>query len=158
MAEEITGIIGGTGLGQALAGHIENAELRQVDTPFGSPSGPVMVGRLGARKVAFINRHGPGHRLSPGEVPYAANIFALKKLGARTLIASGAAGSLREGIAPRELVVVDQFIDKTFRRQSSFFAGFGAVQRALTSAWKGRSFPLVPNHSCTGSGAATLSG
>jgi len=127
MAEEITGIIGGTGLGQALAGHIENAESRQVDTPFGSPSGPVMVGRLGARKVAFINRHGPGHRLSPGEVPYAANIFALKKLGARTLIASGAAGSLREGIAPRELVVVDQFIDKTFRRQSSFFAGFGAV-------------------------------
>jgi 5'-methylthioadenosine phosphorylase len=86
-----------------------------------------MVGWLGERKVAFLNRHGKAHTLSPSEVPYAANIFALKKLGARTLITGGAVGSLQEAIAPKELVVVDQFIDKTFRRQSSFFADFGAV-------------------------------
>ncbi len=127
MQDEIIGVIGGTGLGDGLAEHIKRAESKEIDTPFGRPSGPIMVGWLGARKVAFISRHGPGHTLSPSEVPYAANVFALKKLGAKTLIASAAVGSLRQDIAPKELVVVDQFIDKTFRRQSSFFADFGAV-------------------------------
>ncbi len=127
MTEEIIGVIGGSGLGDGLAEHIKRAESKEIDTPFGRPSGPIMVGWLGARKVAFINRHGPGHTLCPSEVPYAANVFALKKLGAKTLIASAAVGSLRQEIAPKELVVVDQFIDKTFRRQSSFFADFGAV-------------------------------
>lgn len=127
MAEETIGIIGGSGLGDGLAEQIQKVELKEIDTPFGKPSGPVSLGWLGARKVAFLNRHGKGHTLSPSEVPYAANIFALKKLGVKTLIASGAVGSLQEDIAPKELVVVDQFIDKTFRRQSSFFAEMGAV-------------------------------
>lgn len=127
MAEEIIGIIGGSGLGDALAEQIKKIEYQDIDTPFGKPSGPVAVGYLGIRKVAFLNRHGKAHTLSPSEVPYAANIFALKKLGVTTLITGGAVGSLQEDIAPKELVVVDQFIDKTFRRQSSFFADFGAV-------------------------------
>ncbi|HIJ70709.1 MAG TPA: S-methyl-5'-thioadenosine phosphorylase [Planctomycetes bacterium] len=131
MAEELVGIIGGTGLGDELAKLITDAKNEDVRTPFGRPSGPALVGQIGTRRIAFINRHGPGHRLGPGEVPYAANIFALKKLGATCLIASGAVGSLTEEIAPKDLVVADQFIDKTFRRQDSFFTDFGAVHCEL---------------------------
>jgi len=127
MAEELVGIIGGTGLGDALAEQLTGAEFHDVDTPFGRPSAAIMVGRIGQRRVAFLNRHGPGHKLSPSEVPFAANIFALKKLGVHTVIGSGAVGSLREEIAPGELVIVDQFIDKTFRRTNTFFGGCGAV-------------------------------
>ncbi len=127
MAEELVGIIGGTGLGDALAAEIGGAELQNVDTPFGAPSADIMLGTFGKRRIAFLNRHGEGHKLSPSEVPFAANIFALKKLGARVVIGSGAVGSLREEIAPGDLVVVDQFIDKTYRRTSSFFGGYGAV-------------------------------
>ena len=131
MAEELIGVIGGSGLGDALFEHISGAQRQQVDTPFGAPSSPVVIGSMGKKKVAFLNRHGDGHRLGPSEVPYAANIFALKKLGVTTLIASGAVGSLREEIAPKDLVVVDQFIDKTFRRQGSFFGKVGAVHCEL---------------------------
>ena len=127
LAEELIGIIAGTGLGDALAGHIVEAEFHDIKTPFGSPSTAIMVGRFGQNKIAFLNRHGKGHKLSPSEVPFAANIFALKKLGCRTVIASGAVGSLREEIAPGDLVIIDQFIDKTFKRTSSFFSGFAAV-------------------------------
>jgi 5'-methylthioadenosine phosphorylase len=131
MTEELIGIVGGTGLGEVLAAKIEDVKFRDVDTPFGRPSDRIMVGRMGARRVVFINRHGRGHKLSPSEVPYAANIFALKKLGARTVIATGAVGSLRQSISPGELVIASQFIDKTFRRQSSFFAGYGAVHTEM---------------------------
>ncbi|UCF16257.1 MAG: hypothetical protein JSW59_02125, partial [Phycisphaerales bacterium] len=127
MAEELIGIIGGTGLGDALTGQMSGARCHDVDTPFGKPSAAILVGKFGKRKIAFLSRHGDGHKLSPGEVPFAANIFALKKLGVHTIISSGAVGSLQERIAPGDLVVADQFIDKTFRRKSSFFAGFGAV-------------------------------
>ena len=127
MAEELIGIIGGTGLGDALTEHLEDGEFHDIDTPFGEPSMAIFVGKLGKRKVAFLNRHGKGHKLSPGEVPYAANIFALKELGVNVVIGSGAVGSLREEIAPGNLVIVDQFIDKTFKRQNSFFKGYGAV-------------------------------
>ncbi len=127
MAEDIIGIIGGSGLGDALGEHINNAEMRDIDTPFGKPSGPVMLGRLGSRIIAFINRHGRGHKFSPSQVPYAANIFALKLLGVKSCIATAASGSLRERIKPKDLVVVDQIIDKTFKRKSSFFDGVAAV-------------------------------
>ena len=127
MAEELIGIIGGTGLGDALTEHLEDGEFHDIDTPFGKPSMAIFVGKLGKRQIAFLNRHGKGHKLSPGEVPYAANIFALKKLGVHAVIGSGAVGSLREEIAPGNLVIVDQFIDKTFKRQNSFFEGYGAV-------------------------------
>lgn len=133
MTDGMVGIIGGTGLGDALAGEVSGAELHDVDTPFGRVSSPVLVGTIGNKQVAFLNRHGEGHRLSPSEVPFAANIFALKKLGVTSVIASGAVGSLREEIRPRELVVAEQVIDKTFRRQGTFFSGFGAVHCELSS-------------------------
>jgi 5'-methylthioadenosine phosphorylase len=127
MPTELIGVIGGTGLGDALAQRLTGAERREVDTPFGRPSGPVLLGTLGKRRVAFLNRHGDGHKLSPSEVPFAANIFALKKLGVHTVIASGAVGSLQAKVAPGDLVLVDQFIDKTFKRANTFFTGYGAV-------------------------------
>ena len=127
MAGELVGIIGGTGLGDALAKELSTVEYKEVETPFGRPSGPILLGELGRRRIAFVNRHGEGHTLPPAEVPYTANIFALKQLGVRTVIASGAVGSLREQIAPGDLVLVTQFIDKTFKRTNTFFGGFGAV-------------------------------
>jgi 5'-methylthioadenosine phosphorylase len=138
MSEELIGIIGGTGLGDALAKRIVDAELNDIDTPFGKPSTAILVGRFGKRKIAFLSRHGEGHKYSPSKVPFAANIFALKKLGVRTVISSGAVGSLVEQIAPGDLVIVDQFIDKTFRRTSSFFGGFGAVHCELANPTCGR--------------------
>lgn len=127
MAEELIGIIGGTGLGDAIGEYINDKEVCDIETPFGKPSTSIVIGKLGSKKIAFLNRHGKGHKLSPSEVPYSANIFALKKLGVHTIISSGAVGSLRSEIGPGDLVIVDQFIDKTFRRQSSFFGGFGAI-------------------------------
>lgn len=138
MAKGLTGIIGGTGLGEALAEDIKGAEFQDIETPFGRPSAKLMVGRLGENEIAFINRHGDGHKLSPSEVPYAANIFALKKLGVHSVIASGAVGSLREEIAPGDLVLVDQFIDKTFKRTNSFFGNYGAVHCEMTQPVCGR--------------------
>jgi len=127
MTEELVGIIGGTGLGDALHSQIANVEFHDVDTPFGKPSDKIMVGQFADRPIAFLNRHGQGHRLMPSQVPYAANIFAMKTLGVRAVIASGAVGSLREQIAPCNLVIVDQLIDKTFRREGTFFSKYGAV-------------------------------
>ena len=138
MAEELVGIIGGTGLGDALAEHIIDAEFYDIKTPFGRPSTSIMVGRIGQKRVAFLNRHGKGHKFSPSEVPFAANIFALKKLGVRTVIGSGAVGSLREEIAPGNLVIVDQFIDKTFKRVNSFYRDFGAVHCEMAQPVCGR--------------------
>lgn len=125
--EPIIGLVGGSGLGDALAEKITQITVHDVQTPFGKPSAPLRIGTLAGRRVAFLARHGEGHRYNPSGVPYAANIFALKQLGVTTVIAGGAVGSLREEIAPGHLVLVDQFIDKTCRRQRSFFDKLGAV-------------------------------
>ena len=138
MAKGLIGVIGGTGLGDALCEHLIDAEFHDIDTPFGKPSTSIMVGNAGQNKIAFLNRHGKGHKLSPSEVPFAANIFALKKLGVHTVISSGAVGSLREEIGPGDLVVVDQFIDKTFRRTNSFFSGSAAVHCEMAEPVCGR--------------------
>jgi len=138
MADRLVGIIGGTGLGDALAENIIQSELCEVETPFGRPSTKIMIGRLGENKIAFLNRHGKGHKLSPSEVPFAANIFALKKLGVHTVIGTGAVGSLREQIAPGDLVIVEQFIDKTFKRQNTFFKDFAAVHCEMAEPVCGR--------------------
>ncbi|UCC96394.1 MAG: S-methyl-5'-thioadenosine phosphorylase [Phycisphaerales bacterium] len=138
MTNELIGIIGGTGLGETLGEYIADAERHEIETPFGKPSAAILVGTLGKRNVAFLNRHGEGHKLSPSEVPYAANVFALKKLGVRAIFSSCAVGSLREEIAPGHLIVVDQFIDKTFRRTGSFFGGFGAVHCEMAEPTCGR--------------------
>jgi 5'-methylthioadenosine phosphorylase len=138
MASELIGVIGGTGLGDALAEQLSGVEHRQMQTPFGAPSGPIMIGTFGNRQIAFVNRHGEGHKLSPCEVPYAANLFALKQLGVHAVVASGAVGSLQGKIAPGDLVIVDQFIDKTFKRTSTFFAGYGAVHCEMALPCCGR--------------------
>ncbi len=127
MEDSLIGIIGGTGLEDSLAEHLSDIQSVEIDTPFGKTSSPVTIGKVSDNRVALLNRHGPGHQLLPSEVPYAANVFALKKLGARVLISSGAVGSLRQEIKPGDLVLVDQFIDKTYKRQNTFFSRFGAV-------------------------------
>ena len=119
------GIIGGTGLEEALG--TESGEKLSPDTPFGPAASPITVTRWQGVDVAIVQRHGPGHVLNPSAVPYRANIFALKSLGVTHIIASGACGSLVEEIEPRQLVVADQVIDKTFKRPNSFFDGLLAV-------------------------------
>jgi 5'-methylthioadenosine phosphorylase len=118
------GIIGGSGL-YAMDGLTDVREVA-VETPFGSPSDAIVCGRLGDTRLLFLPRHGRGHRLLPSELPFRANIWALKKLGAERIIAVSAVGSLREAIAPGHLVVPDQFIDRTFGRVGTFF-GNGIV-------------------------------
>lgn len=119
MAQADVGIIGGTGLGEALLQR--GGEALSVETPFGPPSAPPVLAEWNGVRVAFLARHGNGHVHNPSTVPYRANIWALKRLGVRSIIASGATGSLRETIAPADLVLCDQVIDKTFRRAGTFF-------------------------------------
>ena len=120
MRRVMLGVIGGTGLGEAL-GALGAGEVHDVVTPFGKPSAPITVTELGGVPVALLSRHGEGHLLNPSTVPYRANIYALKRLGVTHILASGAVGSLREEIAPRSLVIPDQVIDKTFRRPGTFY-------------------------------------
>lgn len=113
------GIIGGSGL-YRLAG-LENVRALDIETPFGRPSTQVRVGILNGREVAFISRHAEGHTLSPSEIPYAANICALKMVGVKRVVSISAVGSLREELAPRSFVVPDDIIDRTVGRQRTFF-------------------------------------
>jgi 5'-methylthioadenosine phosphorylase len=117
-------VIGGSGL-YDLAG-LEDVEELSVETPFGPPSDAVVCGRMDGARMLFLARHGRGHRLTPSEVNYRANLFALKKLGAERVIAVSAVGSMREDVHPGDIVVVDQFIDRTRGRPSTFF-GDGIV-------------------------------
>jgi len=119
------GIIGGSGL-YAMAELTEQEEVT-VDTPFGPPSDSLLVGTLAGRRVAFLPRHGRGHVLTPTEVPYRANIHALKQLGVRFIIAVTAVGSLREELVPGHFVVPDQAIDRTKGIRPASFFGEGAV-------------------------------
>jgi 5'-methylthioadenosine phosphorylase len=120
MAAVMLGVIGGTGLGEAL-GALGAGEAHRVTTPFGEPSGPITVTDVGGVRVALLSRHGEGHLFNPSSVPYRANVFALKQLGVTHILASGAVGSLREDVAPRSLVIPDQVIDRTSRRPSTFY-------------------------------------
>ncbi len=118
------GIIGGSGL-YDLAG-LESAEAISVDTPFGPPSDDLQVGEIAGRRVAFIARHGKGHRVDPSHIPYRANVYALKAAGVKKILSVSAVGSMREALAPGQIVLADQFIDRTRHRQASFF-GEGCV-------------------------------
>jgi 5'-methylthioadenosine phosphorylase len=120
MDRGVVGIIGGTGLGEAL-GTLAGGEVREMDTPFGRPSGPITLAEIEGCPVALLSRHGDGHLRNPSTVPYRANIWALKSLGVTHILASGAVGSLREEVAPRHLVIPDQIIDRTHRRAGTFF-------------------------------------
>jgi len=126
MSDPLLGVIGGSGLYE-LPGLAEVEHVR-VRTPFGDPSDEIVLGRLGDTRLAFLPRHGRGHRLLPSELPFRANVYALKKLGAAWIVAVSAVGSLREEIAPGHVVVPDQFIDRTRGRvdESTFF-GRGVV-------------------------------
>lgn len=122
--QTMIGVIGGSGV-YRIDG-LEGASWVRVKTPWGRPSDEVLVGRLEGVPMAFLPRHGRGHVHSPGSVPYRANIDALKRLGCTDVIAVSAVGSLRDDYAPGDFVIVDQFIDRTFARQKSFF-GEGVV-------------------------------
>lgn len=115
------GIIGGSGLGQAIGA--EQGRTAFADTPFGKPSAPIVLTQWQGVEVAILQRHGVGHVLNPSQVPYRANIFALKRLGVTHILASGATGSLREDIHPGDLVIADQIIDKTSKRAGTFYEG-----------------------------------
>ena len=118
------GIIGGSGL-YDMADVTDRSEVT-LSTPFGDPSGPYLLGTLRGKRVAFLSRHGAGHRLSPSELNYRANIFGMKMLGVEYLLSASAVGSLKEGLPPLDIVIPDQFIDRTKGRGSTFF-GRGLV-------------------------------
>ncbi|RMH02800.1 MAG: S-methyl-5'-thioadenosine phosphorylase [Planctomycetota bacterium] len=118
------GVIGGSGV-YDLAG-LEDARELELNTPYGRPSDALLLGRLDGVEVAFLPRHGRGHRFTPSEVPYRANVYALRMLGVERLLSVSAVGSLCEEYAPGDFVLVDQFIDRTHRRVQTFF-GDGIV-------------------------------
>lgn len=115
------GIIGGSGL-YSMAGLTETSEIK-MKTPFGAPSEAIVLGKLEGKRVAFLARHGRGHRLLPTEINYRANIYALKMLGVERVISISAVGSLQEDLRPGEFLVPDQFVDRTKNRASTFFGG-----------------------------------
>jgi 5'-methylthioadenosine phosphorylase len=114
------GLIGGSGLGQALA-DASSGTRHEIDTPFGRPSDAIIETAWAGVPVLVLSRHGPGHLLNPSQVPFRANIFTLKQLGCTHILASGAVGSLREEFKPKDLVIPDQIIDKTHKRANTFY-------------------------------------
>jgi 5'-methylthioadenosine phosphorylase len=143
------GIIGGSGL-YSMPG-FEAQEERVIDTPWGAPSDPYVVGRLAGKEVAFLARHGRGHRLSPSELNFRANIYGFKSLGVERILSLSAVGSLKEEHKPLDFVIPDQFVDRTRGRISTFF-GEGLV------AHVGFSHPICPQLSRVAFAAAEASG
>ncbi len=124
-ARQVVGVIGGSGI-YDIDG-LEDRRWVKVESPFGEPSDEILTGTLGGQPMAFLPRHGRGHKIPPSEVNYRANIDALKRLGVHDLLSLSAVGSLNEKLAPGTFVIVDQFIDRTFAREKSFFGkGFVA--------------------------------
>ena len=124
MAPNVLGVIGGSGFYQMNG--LDKVEMMELETPFGRPSDPFYQGRIGDLQVVFLARHGRGHRLLPSEINYRANVFGMKQLGVTHLVSVSTAGSLKEEIHPGELMIPDQFIDRTFKRPETFF-GDGLV-------------------------------
>ena len=124
MARTVLGVIGGSGFYQM--GGLEMVERIELDTPFGKPSDCYYRGQMGEVEVVFLSRHGRGHRIMPSELNYRANIYGMKRLGVEHLVSVSTAGSMKEEIAPGDLVVVNQFVDHTYKRPASFF-GAGIV-------------------------------
>ena len=113
------GIFGGSGFYSLF----DNAEEIEIDTPYGKPSDKITIGEIAGRKVAFLPRHGRGHKFAPHTIPYKANMWAFKELGVEKIIAPTAAGSLQPNIKPGEFVVCDQFVDRTYGRAQTFYDG-----------------------------------
>ena len=123
------GIIGGSGLYHI--GGLTNREKREVDTPFGEPSDELHVGELEGHEVVFLPRHGRGHRLLPSEVNYRANIWALKKLGVEWIISVSAVGSFKKEIRPLDIVLIDQYFNRTYERRHQTFFGDGIAAHIM---------------------------
>jgi len=121
MPRATIGVIGGTGLYEIEG--LRDVQEVALDTPFGKPSDSIVVGRLGGVGVAFLPRHGRGHRILPSELPSRANIYALKSLGVQQIIAVCSAGSFKEAVKPGDLLIPDQLIDRTVARPATFFGG-----------------------------------
>lgn len=119
MSRITLGLIGGSGMADLLTAG--TGQPHEIETPFGRPSDAILESDWNGVRVLILSRHGPGHTISPSKIPFRANIFALKQLGCTHIIASGAVGSLRQEMKPRDLVIPDQIIDRTFRREPSFF-------------------------------------
>ena len=124
-------LIGGTGLYQFPG--LENVEKRAVETPWGAPSGPVVLGELRGRRVAFLARHGANHERLPGEINFRANVWALKSVGVRTIVGVSATGSLREGLKPGDLALPSQYLDFTRGQRAASFFGNGVVAHVSTA-------------------------
>jgi 5'-methylthioadenosine phosphorylase len=149
MSEWTIGVMGGSGLYELEA--LEEAQWIEVDTPWGPPSDALLVGRLHGVKFVFLPRHGRGHRIPPRHLNFRANIDALKRAGCTDLLAISAIGSLRESLPPGRFVVVDQFVDRTFARESSFF-GPGLVAHVSMAD------PVCPRLSSLAADAAEAAG
>lgn len=121
LPEAKIGVIGGSGLYQMPA--LDDVEELGLTTPFGDPSDSLFIGMLAGVRVAFLPRHGRGHRLLPTEIPFRANIYAMKLLGVERIISASAVGSLREELKPMDILFPDQFFDRTRQRASTFFGG-----------------------------------
>ncbi len=129
MSERVIGVIGGSGI-YDLEG-LTDVEEVAVDTPFGAPSDKYVTGRLGDARLVFLARHGRGHRVLPHDINYRANIFGMKTLGVQWLISLSAVGSMREDIRPGDMVIVDQFFDRTTGRDTTFFGNGVAAHVSL---------------------------
>jgi len=124
MAKSVLGIIGGSGI-YDLPG-LGNVQEQRIASPWGDPSGPLRIGEIAGLPVVFLSRHDQGHRLSPSDINYRANIDVLKRAGVTDLVSLSACGSFKEELPPGSFILVDQFVDRTYRRESSFF-GKGLV-------------------------------
>src|SRR5262245_28693322 len=149
MTTTTIGVIGGSGFYQMPG--LQGIEQVEIDTPFGKPSDPFLRGRMGNAEVIFLSRHGKGHRILPSEVNFRANVFGMKMLGAQHLVSVSTAGSLREEIRPGEMVVADQFIDRTLRREGTFFGNGIVVHVSLAD-------PVCPRLSGALAAAARAAG
>ncbi|MEU7883591.1 S-methyl-5'-thioadenosine phosphorylase [Microbispora bryophytorum] len=125
------GVIGGSGFYSLL----EDAEEIDVTTPYGPPSDSITVGRIGERTVAFVPRHGRGHTIPPHRIPYRANMWALRSLGVRQVLAPSAVGSLRTEIGPGALVIPDQLVDRTQSREQTYYDAGGAVHVSFSDPY-----------------------
>src|SRR5271170_4550568 len=124
MTKAVLGIIGGSGI-YDLPG-LEKVRSKKIKSPWGEPSGPLRVGEIAGMPVVFLSRHSEGHRNSPSDINYRANIDILKRAGVTDLVSLSACGSFKEDLPPGMLVLIDQFVDRTYKRESSFF-GKGLV-------------------------------
>lgn len=150
------GIIGGSGLYDIP--ELEVLERREIETPFGAPSDAVLFGRIGDTELAFLARHGAGHRLSPSELPYRANIYALKAVGVTHLLTVSAVGSLKEHFPPRTLLLPDQIIDRTVSRPRSFFEGGVVAHVGIAEPYCGRFQRSIADAAATAGHAIALGG